>query len=114
MTAGLPALIAAQKLFRKGASIGLEPDVDLADAVSGLASADAASIERALGAVLAAGAAFGREHDIDAESALASWARHYKDRFRRMEQIATGQGVDLATAPTERVRELWDRAAESR
>ena len=32
VTAGLPALIAAQKLFRKGASIGLEPDVDLADA----------------------------------------------------------------------------------
>ena len=28
VTAGLPALIAAQKLFRKGASIGLEPDLD--------------------------------------------------------------------------------------
>ena len=110
VTAGLPALIAAQKLFRKGASVGLEPDVDLADAVRGLSSADPASIERALGVVLAAAAAFGREHDIDAESALASWARHYKDRFRRMEQIAATEGVDLAAASTERVRELWERA----
>ena len=29
VTAGLPALIATQKLFRKGASIGLEPDLEL-------------------------------------------------------------------------------------
>jgi len=49
---------------------------------------------------------------VDAESALASWARRYKDHFRRMEQIAGREGVDLAAAPSERVRELWARAAE--
>ena len=112
VTAGLPALIAAQKLFRKGASIGLEPGLDLAAAVRELAAADPASTEAALGAVLAAAAAVGREHELDAESALSSWARRYKDRFRRMEQIATVAGVDLAAAPPEHVREMWERAAE--
>src|SRR6185436_14051380 len=111
VTAGLPALIAAQKLFRKGASIGLEPHVDLVDAVGQLSAAEPAGIEAALGALLAGVAAFGREHDVDAESALASWARRYKDRFRRMEQLAAAEGVDLAAAQPEQVRELWDRAA---
>jgi tetrapyrrole methylase family protein / MazG family protein len=113
VTAGLPALIAAQKLFRKGASIGLQPELDVADAVRGLSGADAAGVEAALGALLAAAAAFGREHDVDAESALASWARRYKDRFRRMEKLAADAGVDLAAAPAERVRELWEIAGPS-
>jgi tetrapyrrole methylase family protein / MazG family protein len=110
VTAGLPALIAAQKLFRKGASIGLEPDIDLADAVRRLSDADRAAVEVALGTVLAAAAAVGREHDIDAESALASWARRYKDRFRAMEQLAIDAGVDLASASPSQVRELWEQA----
>jgi tetrapyrrole methylase family protein/MazG family protein len=108
--AGLPALIAAQKLFRKGASIGLEPDVDLDAALRALVAADADGFEAALGTALAAAVALGRGHDVDAESALASWTRHYKDRFRRMEQLASADGVDLAGADATRVRELWDRA----
>ena len=45
VTAGLPALIAAQKLFRKGASIGLEPDLSLTDAVRQLSGADGPELE---------------------------------------------------------------------
>jgi len=110
VTAGLPALIAAQKLFRKGASIGLEPDTDLAAAVRRLSDADRGAVEAALGTALAALAAVGRAHDVDAESALASWARRYKDQFRAMEQLAIDTGVDLASAPPARVRELWEQA----
>ena len=66
--------------------------------------------EAAIGSALAAIAAIGREHDIDAESALASWARRYKDRFRKMEQLAGEAGVDLVAAPAVQVRELWERA----
>lgn len=110
VTAGLPALIATQKLFRKGASIGLEPDVKFDEAVRRLSDADDADIESMLGSALAAVVAVGREHDIDAESALASWTRGYKDRFRRMEQLATEGGVDLASGSTSEVRELWERA----
>src|SRR5579862_129872 len=111
VTAGLPSLIAAQKLFRKGASIGLEPDVALGDAVRRLTDADAADFEARLGAALAAVVAVGREHDIDAESALAGWTRRYKEQFRRMEQLATDADVDLAKAPASDVRGLWERAA---
>jgi tetrapyrrole methylase family protein/MazG family protein len=110
VTPGLPALIATQKLFRKGASIGLEPDVPVDEAVRGLAEADPADIEAMLGTTLAAVVAVGRAHDIDAESALASWTRRYKDRFRRMEQLAADGGVELADAPAATVRELWERA----
>jgi tetrapyrrole methylase family protein/MazG family protein len=110
--AGLPALIAAQKLFRKGASVGLTPDVELDGALRALADADADGFEGALGTALAAAVALGREHDVDAESALASWARRYKDQFRRMEQLAADAGVDLAAADSAHVRELWDRAGE--
>jgi tetrapyrrole methylase family protein/MazG family protein len=110
VTPGLPALIATQKLFRKGASIGLEPDVNAADAVRDLARADPADLEATLGAALAAVVAIGREHDIDAESALASWTRRYKERFRAMEQLASASGIDLAQAPAEQVRGLWEQA----
>jgi tetrapyrrole methylase family protein/MazG family protein len=111
VSAGLPSLIAAQKLFRKGASIGLTPDFDLREAAGRLAGADDAGFEAALGSALAAAVALGREHDVDAESALASWARRYKEQFRRMEQLAADAGVDLAQADAGQVRELWDRAA---
>jgi tetrapyrrole methylase family protein/MazG family protein len=112
VTAGLPALIAAQKLFRKGASIGLEPDLDLGDAVRRLTGAHPSDLEPALGAALAAVVAIGREHDVDAESALASWARRYKNQFRRMEQLASQADIDLASASNAQVRELWEHAAE--
>ena len=108
VTAGLPSLIAAQKLFRKGASIGLDPDAISSDAVLLLSEAEEPEIEAALGAALAAVVAVGREHDIDAESALASWARRYKERFRRMEQLAVEAGVDLAAADPAAVRDLWE------
>jgi len=108
---GLPALIATQKLFRKGASIGLAPELDLGDATRRLAAADAEGFEAALGSALAAAVALGRARDVDAESALASWARRYKEQFRRMEHLAADAGVDLAQADAGQVRELWDRAA---
>ena len=112
VSAGLPALIATQKLFRKGASIGLAPELDLGDATRRLAAADAEGFEHALGSALAAAVALGRARDVDAESALASWARRYKEQFRRMEHLAADAGVDLAQADAGQVRELWDSAAE--
>ena len=80
------------------------------EAVRRLADADPADLEAMLGAALAAVVAVGRANDIDAESALASWTRRYKDRFRRMEQLAADDGVDLASAPADQVRALWEQA----
>jgi len=115
ITPGLPALIYAQKLYRKATSIGLdpldEPMAALDDAVQRLHDArDGEEVEAALGAALAAAAALGRARSVDAESALAAWARRFRDRFVAMEQLAAARGVDLASAPPERVRALWDEA----
>jgi tetrapyrrole methylase family protein/MazG family protein len=111
ITTGLPALLYAQKLYRKSASVGLEPGAGalprLRAAIDGLATADDGHAEAALGEVLAAAAAVGRERGIDAESALAGWARRFKDRFVAMESLARARAVDLAAAPPEVVHALW-------
>jgi tetrapyrrole methylase family protein/MazG family protein len=115
ITPGLPALIHAQKLYRKATSIGLDPFGDatgaLGDAVArlgtGASPEGAADVEAVLGDVLAATVAVARARGIDAESALASWSRRFRDRFVAMEHAATTEGVDLATADAATVARLW-------
>jgi tetrapyrrole methylase family protein / MazG family protein len=112
---GLPSLLYAHKLYRKAASIGLDPgDIETtiarlrtaADAISGAGADD---IEAALGEFLAAAVAVARAHGIDAESALRGWAAHFRDQFVAMEQLAESEGVDLAAAPPAEVAALWER-----
>jgi tetrapyrrole methylase family protein / MazG family protein len=100
VTAGLPSLLYVQKLLRKADSIGLDLQLDTPDL------ADEESIGRALAAIVVAG----RAHDIDAESALAGWARRFRDRFHRMEQLARERGIDLAAADPAAARSLWAAA----
>lgn len=107
ITPGLPSLLYAQKLFRKAASVGLTPEV--ADP-SGSATASGDD-ERTLGDALAALAAAGARAGIDGESALAGWARRFKDRFLRMERRAADAGYDLSRADPEVVERLWREAA---
>lgn len=102
ITPGLPALLYAQKLFRKADSIGLALPVDDA-AVDG---------EPALGDALAALVAAGARDGVDAESALAGWTRRFKDRFQRMERLAADAGVDLSHADAAAVDDFWARAGE--
>jgi tetrapyrrole methylase family protein/MazG family protein len=103
ITSGLPSLLITQKLFRKARSIGLDPGVPSL----GIEIAD----EQALGDALAAIAALGNAAGIDGESALAGWARRFKDRFARMERLAADAGVDLAAADPAQVAEYWQQAA---
>jgi uncharacterized protein YabN with tetrapyrrole methylase and pyrophosphatase domain len=94
ITAGLPPLIAVQKLFRKADSIGLTPGIDGSD----------------VGAALAAIAQDARRNDVDADAELARWNKQFKERFQRMEHAARDEGVDLANADAATVARLWDRA----
>ena len=102
ITPGLPALLYVQKLLRKASSIGLD-DAAHSDAID-------VTDERALGDVLAAYAAAGAREGIDGESALTGWARRFRDRFVRMEQLAAADGVDLAAADRAVTSEYWERA----
>jgi tetrapyrrole methylase family protein/MazG family protein len=115
ITPGLPALLYAQKLYRKATSIGLDPyadpDAALHDAVGALARASGDDVEPALGEVLAAATAVARARGLDAESALAGWSRRFVEQFVAMEQAATAAGVDLARADPAAVAALWSAAA---
>ncbi len=97
VTAGLPSLLAVQKLLRKADAIRLDPELPAPNL------ADEAAIGDALAAIVAAGKA----HDVDAESALAGWARRFRERFQRMEALARARDIDLASAGTDAVTALW-------
>ncbi len=111
ITPGLPALIYAQKLYRKATSIGLDvyPDADamLNAAVGRLAVTTGDGAEAVLGEVLALATAAARARGLDAESALSGWARRFKEHFGAMEALAAARGVDLATAGGAVVGNLW-------
>ncbi len=115
----LPSLLYAHKLYRKAASIGLEPGAApdairaLARAADALPGATPDTVEAQLGELLAAAVVFARAHGIDAESALRGWAARFRDRFEATEHLAIDRGIDLASASTETVETLWDEAARS-
>ncbi len=116
ITPGLPSLLYANKLFRKAASIGLEPG-DLAEALDRVDDAVArmrvsdATMEADLAQLLAAAVVVARAGGVDAESALRGWAARYRERFEAMERLAAARAVDLGRADPATVAALWLEAA---
>ena len=105
---GLPSLLYAHKLYRKAASVGLEPDPGARrirrrcatrwrDSRAGDGPVEA---EVALGDLLAGAVVAARARGVDAESSLRGWAGRFRDRFVRMEQLAADarSGADAADA----------------
>jgi tetrapyrrole methylase family protein/MazG family protein len=130
ITPGLPSLVYTHKLFRKAASVGLDPGARV-DALArieaavaalraapvegaagdGAATEGGADTEAALAEVLAAAVVVAREGGVDAESTLRGWAARYRERFLALERLAAGRGLDLAAMPDADVRALWDETA---
>jgi len=114
ITPGLPSLLYAHKLFRKAASVGLDPG-SRADAVARLDGAvdalrradEPEALEAGLGEVLAAAVVLARAAGIDAESVLRGWAARFRDRFVALEELAADRGLDLATTEPATIHELW-------
>jgi tetrapyrrole methylase family protein/MazG family protein len=118
ITPGLPALLYAHKLYRKAASVGLDPDEErdgyaaMVGALDALRTAtDAVAAERALGELLAAAVVVAREQGVDAESSLAGWSARFRERFVRMEAAAASAGVELSATDPATVRALWAAVA---
>jgi len=116
ITPGLPSLLYTNKLFRKAASVGLEPGslaeaLDRIDLAVSRMRADDAELEADLAQLLAAAVVVARAGGVDAESALRGWAARYRDRFAAMERLAVDRGVDLAVADPGEVAALWLEAA---
>ena len=114
ITPGLPSLIYTHKLFRKAASVGLDPGgldeaLDRIDAaVAGLRAAeDDATSEAELAKLLAASVVVARAGGVDAESALRGWAARYREHFEAMERLAIDRDLDLAALDPAAVAALW-------
>jgi tetrapyrrole methylase family protein/MazG family protein len=118
ITPGLPALLYTNKLFRKAASVGLEPgsrDEAIAridDAIDRLRSG-ALDLEAALAQMLAAAVVLARAGGVDPESALRGWAARYRERFEAMERLAITRDVSLADLDPAGVAALWLEAGAS-
>jgi MazG family protein len=113
VTMSLPSLLLAPKLFRKAASIGLDPALHAeARAVSALGAVVQHSDDDALGELLGAVVALAWARGLDPEAALRSWARGYRDRFAAMERQAAADGIELVSAPPDVVAAAWERAGD--
>jgi tetrapyrrole methylase family protein/MazG family protein len=116
---GLPSLLYAHKLYRKAASVGLEPDPEhdgmaaMRDALDRLVgSVGPVAAEAALGDLLAGAVVAARARGVDAESSLRGWSGRFRDRFVRMERLADAQAVELRAEDAATSRRLWDDAQE--
>ena len=112
ITEGLPSLLYTNKLFRKAASLGLDPGsldeaLDRIDAAVERLRAGDPDLEADLAHVLAAAVVIARAGNIDAESALRGWAARYRRRFEAMEQLAVARDLDLAALDQAGVAALW-------
>jgi tetrapyrrole methylase family protein / MazG family protein len=119
ITPGLPSLLYTHKLFRKAASVGLDPG-DLHEALDRIDTAVARlraggdDLEADLAQVLAAAVVVARAGGVDAESALRGWAATYRRRFEAMEHLALDRDLDLAALDPAGVAALWLESANIR
>ena len=112
ITPGLPSLLYTNKLFRKAASVGLDPGtgdeaLDRIDDALARLRADELGLDDALAQILAATVVLARAAGVDAESTLRGWAARYRERFEAMERLAISRDLDLATLDPPAVAALW-------
>ncbi len=116
ITPGLPSLLYAHKLYRKAASVGLDPG-SAADALARIEAAVTelrdpdAEADAVVGDVLAAAVVLARASGVDAESALRGWAARFRQRFEHLEERAIARGLDLAALDPAAVATLWAETA---
>ena len=100
-----PALMQAQKISRKAAAASAGAAVDPA-----AAEAAVAAVEDELGDVLFSLVNVGRRMGVDAEGALRSTCRKFRDRWAWMEQAAWQQGRTIEDLSSEERETLWNEA----
>jgi tetrapyrrole methylase family protein/MazG family protein len=119
ITAGLPSLLYTHQLFRKAASVGLDPGglgeaLDRIDTAVARLRAGGDDLEADLAQLLAAAVVVARAGGVDAESALRGWAATYRRRFEAMEHLALDRDLDLAALDPAGVAALWLESANIR
>lgn len=115
----LPALVRAQKLQKRAASVGFDwPRVnDVADKLqeellelqAALAQADDEAVRQEAGDLLFSVVNLVRHLSIDAETALREASAKFERRFGAVEQLADEQGQTLAELSLLQLDSLWER-----
>jgi len=113
----LPALVRAQKLQKRAASVGFDwpdragvlekIDEELCELRAALMNGDEQVSAGELGDVLFTVVNLARHMGIDAESALRSANRKFEERFHGMEELACSRGAAFAELSAEEQESLW-------
>jgi tetrapyrrole methylase family protein / MazG family protein len=116
----LPALATAQELARKAARVGfvwpnaadawrkVGEEIGEVELLFAAETPDIVALEAELGDLLLASAVAARALGVDAESALRSANRRFRERFLAMEQIASKGAIAFADLSLTQKLELWE------
>jgi ATP diphosphatase len=117
---GAPALLAAQLIGEKAASVGFDwPEVagvrdkiaeELDELDEALASRNLAAVAEELGDVLFTLTRLGSKVGVPPEDALRACIARFRARFEHMEAEASASGRSLAGMSVEEMDVLWRRA----
>lgn len=112
-----PALVRSQKVQKRAAKSGFDyPDAKMAfgdleketeEFNVALSEKDAAACREELGDILFSCVNVARMLDIDAEECLTEACDKFVRRFDAVEALAEAQGVDMKSAPLDRLNKLW-------
>ena len=106
----LPSLLYAHKVQRKASSVGVEPDVALAEAT---ARASENPTHEQVGSLLFAAVDLARRAGVDPEAALRGVSGAYRDRFQAVERRAAARGMELSELTADEVAALWKETGGS-
>lgn len=119
-TRGLPALLDSYKIARKAARVGFdwpEPapvldkiEEEIGEIREALASGDKAAVQEELGDLLFAVSNLVRKLDMEPEETLRKANRKFIHRFRKMERLASQDGVAFESLDLGDQEAYWQRA----
>jgi MazG family protein len=118
ISAGLPALLHAEKIQKKAARVGFdwsnaEPVFakvreELAEIEAAVSGAQRAAIEDEIGDLLFSVVNLARKLKVDGETALRASTEKFSWRFRQVEALAAERGLVLEKLSLAELDELWD------
>ncbi|WP_137168785.1 nucleoside triphosphate pyrophosphohydrolase [Salinimonas lutimaris] len=123
--AGLPALMHAQKLQKKCATVGFDwphvrpvldkvkEEVEEIQQELDATTIDTARVEEEIGDALFAMVNLARHCQVDADSALRRASHKFAGRFTQVEQLAAARGQSLQTMTLEQMEVLWQQVKTS-
>jgi XTP/dITP diphosphohydrolase len=116
--ASLPAMVKAMRLQEKAKQVGFEwenPDQvwekveeEIGELKAAISKGNQAGMEEEFGDVVFSLINYARFLQVDAENALEKTNKKFIHRFSRLEQVAIGEGKDLASMTLQEMDAIWN------